>query len=192
MLKLYGSTTSPYVRRLRIWLANIEHEFIDWQIFEQRDREELARRNPTLKIPMIEDSGQVVFDSRVIYRYLRERVKESPLSIEEENQLTMIDAANDSMVQMLMLKRSEINTSDDKLYFNIQRERVDTVLEHLNSRVAAGDFNQWHYPAICLYCLLDWIAFRQLHELAAYIHLLAFVEKHKQHIEVTATDPRDS
>jgi glutathione S-transferase len=66
MLKLYGSTTSPFVRRIRIWLANTEHEFVNLLIFEDQDREVLAAKNPTMKIPILEDyvSGhyQVIFD----------------------------------------------------------------------------------------------------------------------------------
>ena len=50
MLTLYGSTTSPYVRRLRIWLANTEHQFVNLQIFEEQDRQTLAAKNPTMKI----------------------------------------------------------------------------------------------------------------------------------------------
>jgi len=55
MLKLYGSTTSPYVRRLRIWLANTQHEFVNVQIFEPADRSDMILKNPTMKIPMLED-----------------------------------------------------------------------------------------------------------------------------------------
>ena len=46
MLTLYGSTTSPYVRRLRIWLANTEHEFVNLQIFEEQDRQILLQKIP--------------------------------------------------------------------------------------------------------------------------------------------------
>ena len=80
MLKLYGSTTSPFVRRLRLWLANVEHEFINMQIFSGPDRELLASMNPTLKIPMIEDDGKVIYDSRVIFRYLSDKFSEKALS----------------------------------------------------------------------------------------------------------------
>ncbi|HCS83004.1 MAG TPA: glutathione S-transferase, partial [Alteromonas macleodii] len=45
-MKLYGSTTSPYVRRIRIVLASTEHEFLNLQIFSGEDRELLASRNP--------------------------------------------------------------------------------------------------------------------------------------------------
>lgn len=190
MLTLYGSTTSPFVRRLRMLLANTEHQFINMQIFSGPDRELLAAQNPTLKVPMLKDGDKVIYDSRVIFRYLGQKFGYPALSWEQENLLTLIDAANDSLVQMLLLKRSDIDTEADKLYFRLQRERVTTILQHLDQRVAQGDFSHWDYPAICLYSLVDWIAFRELHDLSAMPALLAFGERHHDRIEVTSTDPR--
>jgi glutathione S-transferase len=194
MLKLYGSTTSPYVRRLRIWLANTEHEFVNLQIFVEQDRQELAAKNPTMKIPMLEDgadgSAQVIFDSRIIYRYLTDKFDDPLLSWEQENQLTLIDSANDSLVQMFILSNSDIQPDEDKLYFKLQKERVNAVLVHLNDMVAKRQFASWNYPAVCLYCLIDWIEFRNLHNLQGLTDLLAFHDDNAQRIEVTATNPR--
>ena len=192
MIKLYGSTTSPFVRRLRIWLANDDHEFINMDIFAGADREDLAARNPAMKIPMIECDGETVFDSRVIYRYLSEKLDYPNPNWEQENHLTVIDAVNDSLVQILMLQRSDIDTDADHMYFRIQRERVDTSLRYLDDLVQRGFFNDWHYPSICLYCLIDWVEFRVLHDLSEVAHLREFHEKNADRIEVTATDPRRS
>ena len=76
------------------------------------------------------------------------------------------------------------------MYFNLQRERVDTTLQHLNQLVEEGYFSDWNYPAICLYCLVDWIQFRTLHDLSGLSSLLSFHQDNQQRIEVTATDPR--
>lgn len=190
MLKLYGSTTSPFVRRLRIWLANVKHEFVNLQIFAGKDRELLAQRNPTLKIPMIEDGEELIFDSRVIFRYLTAKFAFPSLSWQQENHLTLIDAANDSLVQMLLLDRSEINTDEDKMYFTLQRERVESTLAHLNALTEQGYFSDWNYPTICLYCLIDWIEFRTLHDLVGFTALREMHQANSDRIEVTATDPR--
>lgn len=194
MLKLYGSTTSPYVRRLRIWLANTKHEFINLQIFSEQDRETLAAKNPTMKIPMLEDNvegkEQIIIDSRVIYRYLTAKFADPLLTWEQENQLTLIDAANDSLVQMFILSNSDIQADTDKLFFKLQKERVNAVLVRLNEMVAKQSFTHWNYPAVCLYCLIDWIEFRNLHNMQGLTDLLAFHDDNAQRIEVTATDPR--
>jgi glutathione S-transferase len=194
MLKLYGSTTSPYVRRLRIWLANTDHEFINLQIFSEQDRRLLAAKNPTMKIPMLEDVTddvtRVIFDSRIIYRYLTDKFDDPLLSWEQENQLTLIDSANDSLVQMFILSNSDIQPDEDKLFFKLQKERVNAVLVQLNEMVASQQFVSWNYPAVCLYCLVDWIEFRNLHNMQGLTDLLAFHDDNVQRIEVTATDPR--
>lgn len=194
MLKLYGSTTSPFVRRLRIWLANTEHEFINLQIFTGEDRDLLAQKNPTMKIPMLEDlrfePQRIIFDSRVIFRYLSEQFSYPAISWEQENQLTLIDAVNDSLVQMFLLAKSDIPADTDKLFFKLQKERVNGVLAQLNDEVGQGQFGNWNYPAICLFCLIDWIEFRNLHNLKGLSALLEFHQEHKQRIEATATDPR--
>ena len=79
-MKLYGSTTSPFVRRIRIVLASIDHEFLNLQIFSGADRELLASRNPTLKVPCLEDGSEIIFDSRIIYNYLADKYQYEPLT----------------------------------------------------------------------------------------------------------------
>lgn len=190
MLKLYGSTTSPYVRRIRILLGSTEHEFINMQIFEGTDRKTLIANNPTLKIPMLDDDGTVIYDSRVIYRYLSEKDQDPALTWKQENLLTVIDSVNDSLVQILLLDRSGYDVKEDRLYFKLQRERAAHALQHLSEQVSDGTFAEWDYPSVCLYCLLDWVAFRELHDLSAFPILLQFMTEHQDRIEVSATNPR--
>lgn len=194
MYKLYGSTTSPYVRRLRIWLANIEHEFVNMNIYEQAGREILITKNPAMKVPALEyiDQGKsaFIYDSRVIYRYLCQQHDFPALSWPQENQLTLIDAVNDSLVQMFQLSQSDVVADTDKLFFKLQKERVNNVLAELDEQVQEGLFDSWHYPAICLFSLIDWIEFRSLHNLKGLSALLNFHQENTQRIEVTATDPR--
>jgi glutathione S-transferase len=164
------------------------------QIFEEQDRQTLAAKNPTMKIPLLEHEVdgkvQVIFDSRVIYRYLTDKFLDPLLSWEQENQLTLVDSANDSLVQMFILSNSDIPADEDKLFFKLQKERVNAVLVQLNQMVADKQFASWNYPAICLYCLIDWIEFRNLHNMQGLTDLLAFHDDNAQRIEVTATDPR--
>lgn len=189
-MKLYGSTTSPFVRRIRIVLASIDHEFLNLQIFSGADRELLASRNPTLKVPCLEDGSEIIFDSRIIYNYLADKYQYEPLTWEAENQLTLIDAANDSFVQLLLLKRSDFDIAQEKFYFNLQSERIEGVLTSLSNQINRGLFSGWNYPEICLYSLVDWVLFRELHDMQDYPELLWFYEKYQNKIEVTATDPR--
>lgn len=70
-MKLIGTLTCPYVRKIRVILAekNINHEFdidMPWNI-----NTHVATYNPLGKVPiLIMDDGKTLFDSRVIAEYL--------------------------------------------------------------------------------------------------------------------------
>jgi glutathione S-transferase len=71
MMKLIGSDTSPYVRKVRVVLAEKK---IDYR-YEREDvwaaDSTIAQSNPLGKVPvLITDDGAAVFDSRVIAEYL--------------------------------------------------------------------------------------------------------------------------
>jgi glutathione S-transferase len=70
-MKLIGSLTSPYVRKVRIVLAEkkIEHQFILENVWAETTN--ISAFNPLGKIPclLMEDNG-TLFDSRVIVEYL--------------------------------------------------------------------------------------------------------------------------
>jgi glutathione S-transferase len=189
-MKLYGSQTSPYVRRIRLLLAATPHEFINLNIFAGTDRETLAAINPALRIPMLDDNGQLIFDSGVIYRYLAPKLGLAPLSWYQENQLTVINAVNDSLVMLLQCSRSGFDTNDDKLFFNLQRERVATSLFVLEQQAANGEFANWDYVAMALYSLTDWTLFRELMELDDYPALLAFTAQNNRRPMIADSDPR--
>ncbi|WP_336365670.1 glutathione S-transferase family protein [Marinobacter sp. C2H3] len=190
-MKLIGSSTSPYVRRIRILLGEEPHEFVNLDIYGE-GRDELRRNNPALKIPMLEDDGQALFDSRIIARYLSARQNLDPLTWDQENQLTLIDAANDSAVALLLSKRSGLNIDEDVLYFNLQRERIMTTLRTLAAQVDDGQFDAWNYPAICLYCLVDWLDFRGLVDFSEAASLIAFRDQRRDNPWVAQTDPRQA
>lgn len=189
-MQLYGSQSSPFVRRLRLLLADLSYEFISMNIFESADREKLIKLNPARKVPMLQDGDRVIFDSGVIYRYLSAKFGFAPLSWDEENTLTLINAVNDSLVEMLLCQRSGFDTNDNKLFFNLQRERTDAVLKVLEQKAQAGEFVQWNYLAMSLFALLDWAKFRNLADLSAFSALNAFMAQAQQHQGVAPSDPR--
>ena len=189
-MKLFGSIPSPYVRRIRMLLADRSYEFVNLNIFSEQDRATLIRLNPTRKIPMLVDQEQVIFDSNLIYRYLCQKLALPALSWPQENQIILINAANDSLVELLICQRSGFDTNDDKLFFNLQRERVGEVLAVLEQQVQADAFSDWNYAAICLYCLLDWIAFRNLWPMDAFPALSQFVSANQHQPGVASSDPR--
>lgn len=188
-MKLIGSTTSPYVRRIRILLDEEPYEFINLDIYGE-GRDELRKNNPALKIPVLEDDGQEIFDSRIIARYLSAKQGRDPLTWDQQNQLTLIDGANDSAVTLLLSKKSGINVEEDLMFWNLQRERIMMTLRTLAAMVDDGQFEEWNYPSICLYCMVDWMEFRDLVDWTGVESLLAFRDSRKHKPWVEQTDPR--
>ncbi len=70
MMKLIGSLTSPYVRKVRIVMAEkkLDYELVLEDVWAQ---ETILKSNPLGKVPcLIMEGGEAVFDSRVIVEYV--------------------------------------------------------------------------------------------------------------------------
>ncbi|OEY65770.1 glutathione S-transferase family protein [Marinobacter sp. X15-166B] len=188
-MKLIGSTTSPYVRRIRLLLGETQYEFVDLDIYDE-GRDHLRRCSPVLKVPVLIDGARHIYDSRVIARYLSALAGAATLTWEQENQLTVIDAANDAAVILLLSKRSGLEVGQDVLFYRLQRERLQTTLQVLADAVTQGQFSRWDYPAMCLFCLVDWLDFRQVVSFDGLQTLLEFRDANSSNTKVAATDPR--
>lgn len=189
-LKLFGSQTSPYVRRIRLAMSGQDYQFQLVNILHEQDREMLSQYNPTNKIPVLLDDELPIFDSGVIYRYLAAKLGWPALSWYQENQLTVINAVNDSLVILYQASRSELDIGDDRLLFNLQKERIAASMFVLEQQCAGKEFACWNYPAQALFCLLDWVLFRELLDMEDYPALLAFHLLNSQQPAVAETDPR--
>ncbi|MBI2745893.1 MAG: glutathione S-transferase N-terminal domain-containing protein [Burkholderiales bacterium] len=70
-MKLIGSHTSPYVRKVRVVMAEkkLEYAFVLEDVWSEQTR--IVDANPLGKIPcLIMEGGEALFDSRVIVEYL--------------------------------------------------------------------------------------------------------------------------
>ena len=113
-----------------------------------------------------------------------------PLSWDQENSLTTINACTDSLVELLLCKRSGFEVTEDKLFFNLQHERIQATLEALEQQIRAGQFGRWDYLSISLFTLIDWVLFRDLVDLKPFPVLLQFRNEHLNQPMVAETDPR--
>ena len=71
VMKLIGSLTSPYVRKVRIVLAEkkIEYKFVEDNVWGPDTQ--IHEANPLGKVPcLVMEDGSAMFDSRVIVEYL--------------------------------------------------------------------------------------------------------------------------
>ena len=70
-MKLLGSLTSPYVRKVRIVMSEkkLDYQFIAEDVWAADSQ--ITQSNPLAKVPcLVMEGGEAVFDSRVIVEYL--------------------------------------------------------------------------------------------------------------------------
>jgi glutathione S-transferase len=110
MMKLIGALTSPYVRKVRIVMAEKK---LDYQ-FELEDvwnAESILKANPLGKVPcLVLEGGEAVFDSRVIVEYVDTRSPVSRLIPEASRERTEVrtwEALADGVLDAAILARLE-------------------------------------------------------------------------------------
>src|SRR3990167_6050029 len=70
-MKLIGSNTSPYVRKVRVVMAEkkLDYQYEIEEVWSDQTR--IGESNPLGKVPcLIMEGGEALFDSRVIVEYL--------------------------------------------------------------------------------------------------------------------------
>lgn len=111
MLRLIGATTSPYVRKVRIVMAEkkLEYTFVEENVWAADTT--IYHANPLGKVPcLILDAGEALFDSRVIVEYLdilSPVGKLIPASGRERAEVKTWEALADGLLDASILARLE-------------------------------------------------------------------------------------
>ena len=112
-MKLIGSTSSPYVRKVRIVMAEkkLDYEFVQEDVWS--DDTSIAQSNPLGKVPcLVMEGGEALFDSRVIVEYLDTLSpvgKLIPAVGRERAEVKTWEALADGVMDAAILARLEAN-----------------------------------------------------------------------------------
>ena len=169
-MKLIGSLTSPYVRKVRIVLAEkkIEYEF-------ERDspwsaESKVAAINPLGKVPvLILDDSTVLFDSRVIVEYIDSVAPNNKLMPESNRERAEVkrwcavadgicDAAGLIFIER---KRPEAQQSAD--WIARQEEKIVRGLDYMAEQLGDSSWCMGTHSSlsdVCACCALGYLAFR--------------------------------
>ena len=110
-MKLIGSVTSPYVRKVRIVLAEkkLDYQFVLDDVWSPDAR--IGESNPLGKVPcLVMEGGESVFDSRVIVEYLDTLSpvgKLIPAQGRERAEVKTWEALADGLLDAALLARME-------------------------------------------------------------------------------------
>ena len=109
-MKLIGSLTSPYVRKVRIVMAEKKLDF-QLELEDVWGNDKILKSNPLGKVPcLVLSGGEAVFDSRVIVEYLDTRSPVSRLIPEGSRERTEVrtwEALADGLLDAAILARLE-------------------------------------------------------------------------------------
>ena len=110
-MKLIGSTTSPYVRKVRVVMAEkkLDYQFVEEDVWSTDTT--IMQSNPLGKVPcLVMEGGEALFDSRVIVEYLDTLSpvgKLIPAVGRERAEVKTWEALADGVLDALVLARLE-------------------------------------------------------------------------------------
>lgn len=185
---LYGSQTSPFVRRIRILLENIPYSFKEINIFDAEDTIELTKVNPINQLPALQDGETTIWDSRQIFSYLNNLHRFQNMEWSDENMLTAIEGATSAGVAILMMKRSGINIDEPYMVVVRHKDRMESILDYLTPYIKGDGLKEWNFISVSLYCYLDWAVFRGLLKIDKRPECQAFLDHYKNLPVVKATE----
>ena len=173
---LYGSTTSPYAHRVRLYMENEDYQFKKTQILTPEGHKTILALSPIAKIPvLVENEGepnqQIVYDSKNIFEHIRRKRGDSELSADELNLVYVVDAVTESFFNLAMAAHSGLDVSQDVPSFSLTRQRAIDCLNWLETQASKGAFDEWRFPMMSLLAAIDWIDFRDIHALDAFTAL---------------------
>ncbi|MFO0633522.1 MAG: glutathione S-transferase family protein [Nannocystaceae bacterium] len=199
-LRVWGTVTSPFVRRVRIVALELgmEHELVDTN--GDDGQRELRSRSPIWKVPIAEVSGlgdlppaTVVFDSHAITELLLQHAgadaplrapaslqRDAAVAIDERNSIAAIDAALESLINVFYLGREGLDVAG-ATYLTKQRERAAAALTWLDARLdergrpcatpRGADADRLGLPEIALATALGWMRFRDTYPIERHPRL---------------------
>ena len=190
-LTLIGSYTSPFVRKIRLLLyGDSTVTFRPVNYFEEEGNAYLKSINPFNQLPMLLDGDQPIYESRVMFNYIAKKKNLKPLTIDEENILSAIDAIIASGVNLFSLKKGGINVEDQSHYFLVrQKERIPSLLKMITPWAATQKPSDWNYLTMSMYTLLYWMNFREIYDYSHIPELVDFEKRFRDCPGVAETDP---
>jgi glutathione S-transferase len=203
-MKLIGSLTSPYVRKVRIVLAEkkLDYKFEVEDVWSPYST--ISASNPLGKVPcLVMEGGEAIFDSRVIVEYvdtLSPVGKLIPLSGRERVEVRTWEALADGLLEAAILARMEAtwagrtDAQRSQAWIDRQIDKIHTSLKAMSQGLGDRPWctgNHHTLADIATGCALGYIDFRfaYIDWRDAYPNLARLYEKLLQRQSFTDTAP---
>lgn len=195
-MKLYGTVTSPFVRRVRVVAAELGCEVERIDTATEEGQAKLREVTPIRKVPVAVVDGRMLFDSRVIIDWLLTTRGYGALTPpkdrwREANLLNAIDAAADSVIQLFYLRRDGVPV-DGTPFAQRQLERTASIFAWLGGELASDRVSFGGGFGLCelsLCAMLDWMDFRKVYPTEQATELAALRAAWRERPSMVATRP---
>lgn len=170
-MKLIGSLASPYVRKVRVVMAEkkIDYEFVLENVWAADTT--IQQSNPLGKVPcLIMEDGGAMFDSRVIVEYLDTLTpvgKLIPVNGRERAEVKCWEALADGILDAGVLVRLEKTLRSEQQqsqsWIDRQMDKVQAGLKSMSTGLAETPFcagNHHTLADVAVGCALGWLSFR--------------------------------
>jgi glutathione S-transferase len=203
-MKLIGSTTSPYVRKVRVVMAEkkLDYQFVEEDVWAADTT--IMHSNPLGKVPtLVMEGGEALFDSRVIVEYLDTLSpvgKLIPAVGRERAEVKTWEALADGVLDALILARLESNWAGrpkaqrSQAWIDRQLAKTQASLKAMSQGLGDKPFCAGIYLSladIAVGCALGYLDFRfpEIDWRGAYPNLSKLQEKLSQRASFTETLP---
>jgi glutathione S-transferase len=172
-MKLIGAITSPYVRKVRVVMAEkkLDYQFVQEDVWSAETT--IMASNPLGKVPcLVMEGGEAVFDSRVIVEYLDTLSpvgKLIPSQGRERAEVKTWEALADGVLDAAVLARLESNwpgRTDEqrsKAWIERQLSKIDASLKSMSQGLGDKPFcSGIHFSLsdVAVGCALGYLDFR--------------------------------
>lgn len=170
-MKLIGSYTSPFVRKISVILLekNLPFEFVNE--FPYQDVNGVGKYNPLGKVPvLVTDGGECWYDSPIIAQYL-EQLDAAPAMVPSDPnaalKMRQLEALADGVMeaaQALVREKSRPAAQQSESELLRQREKVTRGLDALEAYVADGSLriDEVNLATISAACAIAYLNFRRV------------------------------
>lgn len=201
MIRLFGTVTSPYVRRVRIVADELAVPCEMISTATEEGQAALRALSPIWKVPAAEIDGQLVLDSHVITELLLERYGRgtkvnviAPFAVddlESRNMIAVIDGVGDSLINAFYLEK-EGAKRDQLPYIEKQHARAAHAMAWLEKNVHEPFVTarkRFGLPEIALGTTLGWMRLRNVYPFEQHPRLLACFDALEKRASFHATQP---
>ncbi|MGI4848999.1 MAG: glutathione S-transferase C-terminal domain-containing protein [Janthinobacterium lividum] len=170
-MKLIGSTTSPYVRKVRVVMAEKKLDYALVLEDPWAGNSPVPLSNPLGKVPcLVMEDGGAMFDSRVIVEYLDTLTPVGKLIPQQGRERASVkcwealaDGVADAAVSMRLERTLRAEEQQSAQWLKRQRAKVDSGLKAMAAGLGETTYcagNYFTLADIAVGCTLGWLSFR--------------------------------